>query len=113
MSRKNRKIFPSVNFNVDVNAQPLPATDIVNVSPPVVAVEPPVVVEVSETPKPPVVKTTTYTVITITNHLDQFTEIVNNLLREGWQLQGGISTSHVSTDYNVSVVYTQALVKVS
>lgn len=56
-------------------------------------------------------KKTVYSVVSIPNQLEMFTSAVNNFLNDGWQLQGGVSTSVISNEYNVSIVYSQAVYK--
>jgi hypothetical protein len=51
--------------------------------------------------------------LVVSKDLNTFTESVNNLLKQGWSLQGGIDTSAVSTPYETVLVYSQALVKIS
>ena len=58
-----------------------------------------------------VVKKPVYSVVSIPNQLEMFTSAVNNFLNDGWQLQGGVSTSVISNEYNVSIVYSQAVYK--
>ena len=57
------------------------------------------------------VKKPVYSVVSIPNQLEMFTSTVNNFLNDGWQLQGGVSTSVISNEYNVSIVYSQAVYK--
>lgn len=57
-------------------------------------------------------RTTTYSVISISN-LEMFITAVNNFLKDGWQLQGGVSVSHIANDYNVTVVYSQAVSRIN
>ena len=66
---------------------------------------PPTPIDVPPTPKQ------TYALISIANDVSSFTRKIDEYLAGGWQLQGGVSTNHVATDYNVSIVYTQAVVK--
>lgn len=58
------------------------------------------------------IKKPVYSVVSIPNQLEMFTSAVNNFLNDGWQLQGGVSTSVISNEYNVSIVYSQAVFKI-
>ena len=101
MSRKNK--LTNKNF------LPTPVESIEPIPTPVEQLQPP------ETPPTPVLPITlprtTYDIISITNDINLFTRTVNECIQNGWQLQGGVATNYITTDYNVTVVYTQAVVK--
>ena len=97
MSRKNK--LTNKNF------LPTPVESIEPITTPVEQLQPP------ETPPTPALPRTTYDIISVTNDIHLFTRTVNECIQNGWQLQGGVSTNYITTDYNVTVVYTQAVIK--
>ncbi len=93
MSKKNKF---NANLNTNTNFTPLSSLT-------------PTPVKQEVEPEP---SQTTYKLV-VSRDLNTFTESVNALLKQGWLLQGGIDTSAISTPYDVVVVYSQALVKIS
>jgi hypothetical protein len=53
-----------------------------------------------------------YRILTVRNDWTRLQEDVTNLLNDGWQLAGGVSSSMYTTPYETTTVFSQAVYKI-